>query len=142
MVPAVLSKPIACPKAGLPSPIAKKERAKSKEERGKAFRDEVWKLDEGRCRATGKPLVRSCTTDWERLGEVDHSIPRSLAPELIYEVSNGLLLQKYLNRLRKVACKNAPEFKRFDYTGPENRREKQTFVWRDENGRITKTRIG
>jgi hypothetical protein len=131
----------ACPKAGLPTPIAKKEKQKTKDQQAKAFRDEVWKLDKGRSRATGKPLVKS-GTDWDRLGEVDHSIPRSLAPDRIYDVSNGLLLSKTENRLRKVVCLHAPEFKMFDYTGPDNRREKQTFVWRDKDGTVTKTRIG
>lgn len=136
------SRPKACPKAGLPAPIAKKERQKSKEAQAATFRNEVWARDRGRCRATGKPLVRSGTLDWEKLGEVDHSIPRSLAPERIYDTSNGILLQKHLNRLRKGRCIHAPEFHYFDYEGPDNRALPQTFTWRDDNGKITKQRIG
>lgn len=133
-------KPI--PKAGLPTPIAKEERRKAKDKTDKQFRNEVWARDQGKCRATGKKLVRSRSMDWKELGEVDHSIPRSLAPERIYDTSNGLLLQKLLNRLRKVVCKNAPEFKRFDYEGPDNRALPQRFIWRDDNGNITKERVG
>lgn len=135
------SRPRAQPKTGLPRPLDKKARQKSKDEQAKAFRDEVWARDQGRCRATGKPLVRSGSTDWEQLGEVDHSILRSLAPERIYDTSNGLLLTKALNRLRKVACAKAPEFKRFDYEGPDNRALPQTFTWRDEDGTITRQTI-
>lgn len=131
----------ACPKTGLPTPLAKKARQKSKDEQAKQFRNEVWARDQGRCRATGKTLLRSGTTDWDALGEVDHSVPRSLAPDRLYDTSNGLLLMKTLNRLRKVACKNAPEFRVFDYSGPDNRALPQTFVWRDQDGTITKERI-
>lgn len=133
-------KPI--PKAGLPTPLAKKEREKAKKVSDDAFRAAIWKLDKHRCRATGKTLVKSVTLDWSELGEVDHSIPRSLAPELIYETSNALLLQKQLNRLRKVACLHAPEFRRFSYTGPEDRRKAQHFVWRNEDGKITRETWG
>lgn len=87
-------------------------------------------------------LLRTGSTDWQQLGEVDHSYLRSLAPELIYAPSNGILLTKWLNRLRKVSCPKAPEFKRFDYSGPDNRALPQTFVWRNDDGTITKTVIG
>jgi hypothetical protein len=86
--------------------------------------------------------VKSGTIDGMKLGEVDHSIPRSLAPERIYDVSNGLLIEKDLNRLRKVACPEAPEHRMFNYTGPDDRGEPQTFLWRDKTGRITKTKVG
>lgn len=125
-------------KGGMPTVLAKKARQKSKDEQAKAFRDAVWKLDKGRSRATGRKLTRSGTTDWAKLGEVDHSIPRSLAPERIYDVSNGLLLSKEENRLRKVICVRAPEFKRFDYSGPDDRRQPQHFIWRNEDGKVTK----
>lgn len=135
-------RPTSLQKAGLPAPLAKKARQKTKDEQAKDFRDAVWTLDKGKSRATGRPLVKSGTTDWAKLGEVDHAIPRSLAPDRLYDVSNGLLLSKEENRLRKVVCRGMPEFKRFDYTGPDNRRELQTFTWRDATGTITKTRIG
>jgi 5-methylcytosine-specific restriction endonuclease McrA len=134
-------KPCAPPK-GVPRQIAKERKQKSKDDQGKAFRDEVWARDQGRCRATGATLVRSGTVDDQKLGEVDHSIPRSLAPERLYDTSNGLLLQKRLNRLRKAACIHAPEHKYFDYTGPDNRALPQHFVWRDDEGKVVKERIG
>lgn len=127
---------------GMPHQLAKMAEKKSKDELGKDFRDAVWARDQGRCRATWKPLKRSGTTDWSVLGEVDHSIPRSLAPERIYDVGNGLLLSKALNRLRKVACPRAPEFRMFAYEGPDDRSEPQEFLWRDEDGQVKKRRIG
>ncbi len=127
---------------GKPHAIVKQETDKVKADKAEAFRKAIWKRDKGRCRATGVPLVKSGTTDATKLGEVDHSIPRSLAPDRIYDTSNGLLLQKALNRLRKAACIHAPEHRYFDYSGPDNRALKQTFVWRDDDGKITKTRVG
>ncbi len=123
---------------GKPHILAKEERIQEKADKGKAFRDDVWKEDKGRCRATKKLLKRSGTMKWDELGEVDHSIPRSLAPDQVYDVSNALLLQKRLNRLRKVPCIRAPEFKYFDYTGPSNRRKPQHFIWRNDDGQIVK----
>lgn len=49
------------PAKGLPPMLAKKERQKSKEEQGEAFRAAVWKRDKGCSRATGKKLVKSGT---------------------------------------------------------------------------------
>lgn len=126
----------------IPTPLRRKAERKAKVDRDDDFRDEIWTLDGGKSRATGKPLVRSGTLDWDRIGEVDHAITRSTAPDRVYDPSNALLLSKMENRLRKVPCPRAPEFKMFDYTGPDNRREPQHFVWRDEDGRITKERIG
>lgn len=141
------ARPRACPKTGLPVALARKERKKSREQLAKDFRDDVWTRDKGRSRATGKKLVRGDErqrgiTDWSKLGEVDHAYPRSTAPDRIYDVENGILLSKEENRLRKVVCAQAPEFKRFDYSGPEDRGLPQTFVWRNADGTITKTRIG
>jgi hypothetical protein len=130
------------PAKGLPHQLVKQAERESKEDRGKVFRDAVWTRDKGRCRATGKLLKRSGTTDWNVLGEVDHSIPRSLAPERIYDVGNGVLLTKALNRLRKVACPRAPEHRMFAYDGPDDRGELQTFTWRNEDGAVTKTKVG
>lgn len=130
------------PSKGIPRQLAKEKADKAKADNGKAFRDEVWARDGGRCRATGVTLLRRGSMDPKQLGEVDHSYLRSLAPERIYDTSNGILLSKEENRLRKASCKHAPEFKYFDYSGPENRALPQTFVWRDDEGTITKTVIG
>lgn len=127
---------------GVPHQLVKERKTKAKADKGKAFRDAVWKRDEHRCRATGVPLLRSGTVDDTKLGEVDHSIPRSLAPEKVYDTKNGLLLQKRLNRLRKAACLHAPEYRYFDYSGPANRAKKQKFVWRNDDGKIVKEHIG
>lgn len=129
------------PKAGLPTVLAKKARQQSKAQRAKAFREAVWTRDHGRSRATGRRLVRSGTTDWAKLGEVDHAYLRSTDPDKIYDVSNGILLSKEENRLRKVICARAPELKRFDYAGPFDRSQPQHFLWRDDDGRITKSTI-
>ncbi len=127
---------------GIPPPLAKEARAAEKAERGEAFRAAVWKRDKGRSRATGKKLVKSGTTDWHQLGEVDHVIDRSLAPERIYDVSNGILLSKRENRLKKVACPRAPEFRMFSISGPDDRAKLQLFTWRDEDGHVTKEATG
>lgn len=126
----------------MPAVIAREDKKKAKKLTDEDFRAAIWKLDAGKSRATGKPLVRSGTIDPHELGEVDHAIQRSLAPERIYDTSNALLLSKWENRARKVVCPRAPEFKVFDYSGPDNRRLPQTFLWRDADGKITKTRIG
>jgi hypothetical protein len=139
--------PCAGQKDGLPVVLARKERKQTKEQRAKAFRDDVWTRDKGRSRASGKKLTRGDEkqrgiTDWSVLGEVDHAYPRSTTPDRIYDVSNGILLSKEENRLRKVVCSGAPEFKRFDYAGPDDRGLPQTFTWRDKDGKVTKQRVG
>lgn len=125
-----------------PNVITKEEKRKVKKANEDTFRAAVWARDKGICRATGDPLVKGGTTDPHRLGEVDHTLMKSTNPDRVYDVSNGVLMQKFLNRLRKVSCPEAPEHKYFDYSGPEDRGEQQTFVWRDRAGNITKTRIG
>lgn len=125
-----------------PRIVSREKRRKAKLAAEDVFRDAVWARDGRRCRATGAPLVRSGTIDDKKLGEVDHSIRRSTDPSLIYEPTNGLLLQKFLNRLREVRCPRAPEFRMFDYTGPEDRGEPQEFTWRDVDGNVTRRRVG
>lgn len=124
----------------VPNVIAKEEKRQSKEAKGKAFRNAVWARDKSICRATRKKLERSGTNP-HLVGEVDHVIDRSLAPERIYDVSNGILISKYLNRLKKVACVLAPEFRMFEITGPDDRGQPQKFTWREKDGTIKKERI-
>ncbi len=140
--PDVIKRRIESLKKPVPHQLAKADRDKAKADKGETFRRQVWTRDKHHCRATGAPLVRSGTTDWKKLGEVDHALLRSTNPDRIYDVSNGILLQKALNRLRKVSCPEAPEFKMFDYTGPEDRGELQTFTWRDKTGKVTNVRVG
>ena len=130
------------PQKGVPRMLTKKARQQEALDKGEAFRKAVWNRDNGCSRATGRKLVKSGTTDWALLGEVDHSVPRSLAPDRIYDVSNGILLSKEENRLRKIPCPRAPEYKLFDYDGPDDRREPQTFIWLDLDGKITNNMIG
>lgn len=126
---------------GVPHQIAKQREKKADVVKDDAFRLAIWNRDKGRSRATGKPLKKSGIS-WDEIGEVDHAIPRSIAPDRIWDLGNALLLSKTENRLRKVSCIRAPEHKYFDYSGPDNRKKPQTFVWRDDDGKITKTRIG
>lgn len=128
-------------KAGLPAPLAKKAKQKTKEDKDEAFRKEIWRLDKGRSRATGRKLEHS-GLDWNVIGEVDHVINRSTAPDRIYDTSNGILLSKAENRLKKVRCPKAVEFFMFSVEGPDDRRKPQRFTWRDENGKITKETRG
>lgn len=127
---------------GMPAVLEREEKRKSKAKTEKQCRKEVWYRDKGMCRATGEPLMRSGTLDPHKLGEVDHTILRSKDKTRIYDVTNMLLISKYLNRLRKVRCRNNGQFLRFDYDGPEDRGLPQVFTWRDDDGNITKTRIG
>lgn len=126
------------PAKGLPPVLEKKERKKAKQDKDDAFREDIWKLDKGRSRATGKKLVRSGTMEWDELGEVDHVINRSTAPDRVYDRSNGILLSKTENRLKKTACPLAPEFYMFSVEGPDDRRLPQIFTWRDKHGKVTK----
>lgn len=134
-------KPGALLKAGLPTPLAKKARQKEKDDKDEAFRKKIWDLDKGKSRATGRDLKHS-DLDWDRVGEVDHVINRSTAPDRIYDTSNGILLSKTENRLKKVRCAKAPEFFMFEVHGPDDRRKPQRFVWRDSAGKITKETRG
>lgn len=133
-------------KAGKPTVIARKERKKSREELGEAFRNAVWARDKGKSRATGKKLQRqgpgATTMEWAVLGEVDHVINRSTAPERVYDTSNGILLSKEENRLKKARCSKAPEHCYFEIVGPDDRSLPQRFIWRDDNGKVIKQRVG
>lgn len=120
----------------VPRAIAKPKEDKKKADKGKAFRDEVWARDGGKSRATGRQLLRSGSINPDELGEVDHVINRSTAPERVYDTSNGILLSKRENRLKKTRCPKAPEHCMFEVTGPDNRSLPQTFTWRDERGKV------
>lgn len=125
-----------------PRALSKPKADKAKADKGKAFRDEVWARDGGKSRATGKPLVRSGSINPDELGEVDHVINRSTAPERIYDTSNGILLSKRENRLKKAVCPRAPEHHLFEVDGPDNRALPQRFIWRDGDGKIIRKTEG
>lgn len=124
-----------------PAPVVREEKRKAKRLTHKQFRDQVWDHDQQCSRASGKPLVRS-HTDPHRIGEVHHVIPRSLAPERIFDVSNGLLLSRYEHALAEAICPNDPAHRLLDIDGPDDRRDPQTFIWRDVNGKELKRRTG
>lgn len=132
----------ATPKSQLvPHVVAKDAQRKEKQANGKTFREAVWRRDKGICRATRVPLSKS-GSDPHRVGEVDHVLNRSTHPDRVYDVSNGILISKYLNRLKKQACPRAPEHFLFAITGPDDRGEPQRFTWRDLDGHITNERVG
>lgn len=116
-----------------PAVITKHEKKLTKAAKEKAFRDGCWARDKNRCRASGKPLSRS-GSDWDRVGEIHHCIPRSLAPERIFDVENGILLSKHMHALAETPCPSAPERRLLDIDGPEDRGQKQTFIFRDKEG--------
>jgi hypothetical protein len=124
------------PPKPVPHVIAKKETKKAKKLKDEAFRALIWKLDGNKSRATGKTLVHGGTTDWDQLGEVDHVINRSVAPDRVFDPENALLLSKTENRLKKTACIRAPEHHYFEIEGPDNRRLPQVFIWRDDDGKV------
>lgn len=126
---------------GLPPALAKEERRKSRETEEKLAREAVWARDHARSRATGQPLKRS-GIDWNEIGEVDHVINRSTAPELVYDTANMLLLSRKENRLKKTACPRAPEHHMFEVSGPADRAKPQLFRWRDKDGKITRETRG
>jgi hypothetical protein len=126
---------------GLPRPLVKQEKKKTKAALDLAFRKAVWARDKSRSRASKKPLVKA-TTDWSKLGEVHHVLARSTHPDRIYDVSNGILLSKEEHALAETMCPNAAGKYLLEINGPEDRGEKQTFIWRDVHGKELRRRIG
>lgn len=125
-----------------PAPLAKEAKRKTKLANADTFRKGVWARDERCSRASKKPLTRS-GTDVHQVGEVHHHvIPRSLAPERVYDVTNGLLLSKHEHALAEAICPNDPAHRLLDILGPDDRGELQTFIWRDVNGNELKRKVG
>src|SRR5689334_9798762 len=102
------------PQKGTPPVIERQEKRQSKKKAEDANRATVWDRDRGICRATGIKLSRS-GSDQNRVGEVNHTILRSDDKTRILDPSNCVLISKYLNRLRKVRCRFAGQFLRFDH---------------------------
>lgn len=123
-----------------PAVLVKADKKAAKKASDLAFRNEVWKRDKQRSRASKTPLARS-GADFQKVGEVHHVIPRSLAPERIYDVTNGLLLSKHEHALAEAICPNDPAHRLLDIEGPDDRGEKQTFIWRDVNGVELKRKV-
>lgn len=125
----------------MPRAITKPAKKKSKDEQAKAFRAAVWSRDKSRSRASKKPLSKS-GTDYDRVGEVHHVIPRSLAPERLYDVSNGILLSKQEHALAETNCPNDQAHRLLEINGPDDRGQLQTFIWRDVNGIELRRKVG
>jgi hypothetical protein len=64
-----------CPKP-MPRAVTKPADQKAKVKKADTFRLAVWARDKARSRASGKPLAKS-GTNYDRVGEVHHVIPRS-----------------------------------------------------------------
>lgn len=124
-----------------PNVITREDKRQAKKANAATFRKGVWERDRSRSRASKTPLSRS-GSDFKKVGEVHHVIPRSLAPERIYEIANGILLSKYEHALAETACPGDPAHHLLDIEGPLDRGELQTFIWRDKNGKELKRRIG
>lgn len=135
------AKPHATPKHQItPAPLVKEEKKKAKLANEVTFRKGVWERDKHRSRASKKPLARS-GTDFHKVGEVHHVIPRSLAPERVYDVTNGLLLSKHEHALAEAICPNDPAHRLLDIEGPDDRGELQTFIWRDAQGNELRRKV-
>lgn len=136
-----LARPRATPKYKMtPAPLAKEDKKKAKLAKDVAFRKDVWARDEHCSRASKRPLSHS-GSDYHRVGEVHHVIPRSLAPERIYDSKNGLLLSKHEHALAEAICPNAPQYRLLDIIGPDDRGELQTFIWRDVDGQELRRKV-
>jgi hypothetical protein len=126
---------------GTPPVIERQEKRQSKKKAEDANRAAVWDRDRGICRATGVKLARS-GSDPNKVGEVDHTILRSDDATRILDPTNCVLISKYLNRLRKVRCKNDGRFMRFDHEpvtpGDEDCGNARLFIWRRDDGTIEK----
>jgi hypothetical protein len=132
-------KPIAKP---MPHVLVQAEKVKTKAQQEKAFRDAVWTRDASKSRASGRPLVRSGTTQINRLGEVHHVLKRSTHPEDRLNPANGILLSKQEHALAETACPNAPDTCLLDIQGAADLAQPQTFIWRDVNGEELRRRTG
>lgn len=124
-----------------PNVLTKEDRRKVKKANEATFRAGVWARDKSRSRASGKPLAKS-GTDPHKVGEVHHVIPRSLAPERVYDVANGLLLSRFEHALAETACPGDPSRCLLDITGPDDRGLPQLFIYRDKDGTELRRRQG
>lgn len=133
-----IGKPLAKP---LPHVVTKEAKRVAKKANEVTFRKGVWERDKSRSRASKKPLSRS-GSDFHKVGEVHHVVPRSLAPERVYDVTNGLLLSKHEHALAEAICPNDPAHRLLDIAGPDDRGQLQTFIFRDTDGKELRRRIG
>lgn len=126
---------------GLPAPLVKQEKAKTKAQQEKEFRASVWDRDQWKSRATGKPLGKS-GANWLKVGEVHHVLKRSTYPADRLNQSNGILLSKQEHALAETHCPSAVNKMLLEITGPADLGKPQTFVWRDVSGKELRRRVG
>jgi hypothetical protein len=126
---------------GIPTPLVKAEKKKTKAQQEKDFRRAVWTRDKGRSRASGKPLAKS-GSDYTKVGEVHHLLKRSTHPEDRLNPSNGILLSKDEHVRAETVCPNDPAHCLLDIVGPTDRSQPQVFIWRDIHGTEVRRRIG
>lgn len=118
---------------GLPTPLRKADAKATNAAQENAFREAVWTRDRGRSRASGHPLRRS-GTDWRKVGEVHHVLPRSTHPDQRLDPANGVLLSKQEHGLAETLCPHDPAHCLLDIDGPADRAQLQVFIWRDLHG--------
>lgn len=140
-LPTLADRPAPNLQKGLPAPLVKAEKAKTKKQAEAEFRAAVWTRDEGKSRASKKPLSKS-GTDWKRVGEVHHVLARSTDPDKRLDPSNGILLSKLEHSLAEAHCPNDPKHCLLDIQGPVDRAKPQTFIWRDIHGKQLRRRVG
>ena len=87
---AMPSKPIPVPKPA-PRLTDRVQYKREREQQARDFRMKVWARDKGRCVVCRRVVKRTLGLDPLR-GEVHHVKARNVAPELRYEVSNGVLV--------------------------------------------------
>lgn len=117
----------------LPSVVTRKQRKLEKKNAEDAFRDEIWRLDGGVSRASGKRLFR-VHRDAGRRGQVAHIKPRSAYPELAFKVSNAVLLSDEEHELSDPRTADARGRSLLEIRGT-NANRSLTFIRRDVDGR-------
>lgn len=126
---------LALPK-GKPGVVLREERRQSREGAADAFRAEVWRLDEGRDRATGKPVFR-CSPDPDRHGEVAHLKGRRVRPEWLTDPKRAILLSRTNHKLHHAAGRGGTLL---EIIGTDARKP-LTFIRRDWDGKVLWRRI-
>lgn len=117
----------------LPSVVTRAQRKAEKKSREDDFRDEIWRLDGRKSRASGKPMLHG-GTDPTRRGQVAHIKPKGAYPELAFDVKNAILLSDEEHRLSDPRTANAGGKALLEIRGT-NANGSLTFIRRDVDGR-------
>ena len=127
------------PAKGLPPVLERKARKKLQSKIEEEFREGVRKRDHMRSRASGKPLKRS-SPDADVLADVHHVLKRSTNPDGEWEIARGILLSRTEHVMAETRCPNAPDHFLLEITGDDDLGKPQTFVWRDVQGTVIRTK--